>query len=105
MTRLACWSRKSGSRPSGAQGVPTFRTKTRSVYDALRRGEEVKNFWGLLKLIDLYNMEAEQVTKTKRGTGPKNVIYYRLKGEWHDHKFYPLDRVGEIKAEELDFTK
>lgn len=105
MTRMACWARKSGNRPARIQGVPAYGTKTRLVYDRLRAGKDVKNYWGILKLLDLYNMEADQIVTQKTGKrGTRDSISYRLKGEWHDNEFYPVERVSEIKVEELDFS-
>lgn len=106
MTRLACWVRKNGTRPKRIQGVPAFGTKTREVYDALRRGEKVKNFWGLVKIAGLYNMEIEpeEFERSRRTRGPKASLFYTLKGEWHDHEFYPLERIDEINAASVDFS-
>lgn len=105
MTKTACWTRKSGNRPKRVQGVPQYGTQSRKAYDALRDGKEVKNFWGLVRLIDLYNMEADKIVNERAPgkRGPKRVISYSLRGEWHDHDFFPIERVKEIDISAVDF--
>ena len=87
MTRALTAAAIKGDRKSHPAERPREGTKLRALYDALRRGERLRQTPGrnFTRLRDEYQMELGSAR------GPRGGVW--LVGEWEGEDFVPLERI------------